>query len=83
MAVLFTQHARDKFEILARYGFPVTEAQIIQALMQPDRIEADRAPSVAQKAISPTHVLRVVFRMEGEDHVVVTFYPGRRQRYED
>ena len=28
------------------------------------------------------HVLRVVYRMEGDTPVVITFYPGRRERYE-
>ncbi len=83
MAVRFTQHARDKFEILARHKFEVTEAQVIEALTSPDKIETEREPPVAQKAFDEKRVLRVVFRIEGDDKVVITFYPGRRQRYED
>ena len=47
MAVRFTQHAREKFEILARHSFAVTEAQVIEAVLAPDRIETDRDPPVA------------------------------------
>ncbi len=83
MAVRFTQHAREKFDILARHKFMVTEAQIIDALTSPDKIETDREPYVAQKAFDEKHVLRVVFRTEGNDKIVITFYPGRKQRYED
>jgi hypothetical protein len=83
MAVRFTQHARDKFEILARHRFEVTEAQVSEALISPDKIETEGEPLVAQKAFDEKHVLRVVFRVEGEDRVVITFYPGRRRRYED
>ncbi len=83
MAVRFTQHAREKFEILARHSFAVTEAQVIEAVIAPDRIETDRDPPVAQKGFDEQHVLRVVFRVEGDNKVVITFYPGRRQRYED
>jgi hypothetical protein len=37
---------------------------------------------IAQKRITERHVLRVVYRQEGENQVVITFYPGRRERYE-
>ncbi len=83
MAVRFTQHAREKFEIFARHKFVITEAQVIDAIEAPDKVETDRDPPVAQKGIDDKHVLRVAFRMEGDDKVVITFYPGRRQRYED
>jgi hypothetical protein len=83
MAVRFTQHARDKFGLLERHGFSVTEAQVIETAMSPERVEAERDPIVAQKALNETHVLRVVYREEGDDVVIITFYPGRRTRYED
>jgi len=83
MAIRFTAHAREKFEVLARHKFVVTEAQVIDVLNSPDITETDRDPLVAQKGFNETHVLRVVFRIEGADKVVITFYPGRRQRYEN
>ena len=83
MAIRFTRHAREKFSILARHNFVITEADVIETLTTPDRIEGDRYPPTAQRAISDRHVLRVVYRTEGEDTIVITFYPGRRQRYED
>ncbi|MBI3363163.1 MAG: DUF4258 domain-containing protein [Chloroflexi bacterium] len=83
MAIRFSRHAREKFEILARHKFVVTEAQVIDTLNSPDKVETDRDPPVAQKTFDERHVLRVVFRVEGEDKVVVTFYPVRRQRYEN
>lgn len=83
VAIRFTKHAREKFEILARHGVSVTEAQVIETLTAPDRLEKDQQPAVAQKALDDQHVLRVVFRSEGDDMIVVTFYPGRRQRYEN
>jgi hypothetical protein len=83
MAIRFTQHARDKFELLKRHRFTVTEEQVISTLSALDKIDRDHEPPVAQKAITNSHVLRVIFRVEGEDMVIITFYPGRRQRYED
>jgi len=37
---------------------------------------------IAQKGITARHALRVVYRQEGDKQVVITFYPGRRERYE-
>jgi len=79
MAIRFTRHAREKFETLARHKFAVTEAQMIDTLNSPDKIETGRNPQVAQKGFDEEHVLRVVFRVEGDDKVVITFYPGRRR----
>jgi|GEM_PF-538778 hypothetical protein len=37
-----------------------------------------------ESALDATHVLRVVYREEKEQRrVVITFYPGRRERYEN
>jgi len=83
VGIRFTKHAQEKFGLLARHGFEVTEAQVIETLTSPDKIELDKEPSVAQKALDENHVLRVVFRVEDDDQVVITFYPGRRRRYED
>lgn len=83
MAIRFTRHAREKFEILARHNFLVTEAQEIDTLSSPDKVETERAPQIAQKILDETHVLRVVFREDGNDKIVITFYPSRRHRYED
>ena len=83
MAVRYTRHARYKFEVLERHGFPVTEQQIADTLAMPDAvIEQSRGRYIAQKRIAERHVLRVVYRREGEDMVVITFYPGKREWYE-
>jgi hypothetical protein len=52
--------------------------------MHPDRVVLQSGGRlIAQKRLTEGYVLRVVYRMEGEDAVVITFYPGRRERYED
>jgi len=83
MAVRFTRHAREKFDILAEHKFVVTEAQIIDTVNSPDIVETDRDLSIAQKGFDEKHVLRVVFRVENDDKVIITFYPGRRRQYEN
>jgi hypothetical protein len=37
---------------------------------------------VAQRAITERHVLRVIYDEGPEEIRIVTFYPGRRSRYE-
>jgi len=83
MAIRYTRHARYKFEVLERHGFPVTEQQVADTLVTPDMvIEQPGGRYIAQKWITERHVLRVIYRLEGEDVIVITFYPGRRDRYE-
>lgn len=81
--IVYTRHAEEKFEVLKRYGFEVTRHQVEEALTAPDMvIPQTKGRRIAQKRITERHVLRVVYRQEGENQVVITFYPGRRERYE-
>lgn len=81
--VRFTRHAQGKFSILATHGFVVSEEQVRQTVLSPDRVEDHGPEQIAQKRVTDTHVLRVVYRIENGEIVVITFYPGRRTRYED
>ena len=81
--VLYTGHAKEKFKVLRRHGFEVTRQQVEETLSSPDLVESQSGGKmVAQRRITDRHVLRVVYRQEGENKVVITFYPGRRERYE-
>ena len=81
--IVYGTHAEEKFEILRRHGFVVSKKQVRETLRKPDKIEEGfRGRKIAQRNISETHVLRVVY-VEGQKEIgVVTFYPGRRSRYE-
>ncbi len=82
--VVYTRHARVKFAILRRYGFEVRPDQVEDTVTNPERIISQSGGKyIAQKGITPQHVLRVVYREEGETYVVITFYPGRKDRYEN
>lgn len=83
ITIVYTQHARAKFEILKRHGFMVTSDQVEATLNQPDDIIAQTGGRfIAQKSITELHVHRVIYREEEDNRVVITFYPGRRDRYE-
>ena len=52
-AVLYTRHAREKFEILTRHGFEVTLEQVETTVLQPDETFPQAGGRrIAQKAIT-------------------------------
>lgn len=69
--------------MLKRHGFEVTRAQVEATIRAPDKVIPQAGGRViAQRRITERHVLRVIYRHEDEDQVVITFYPGRREQYE-
>ena len=83
MKIAFTKHAESKFRILEEHGFRVTKGQVENTVNMPDNItKSEKDRFIAQRPISKTHVLRVVYRESGDTIRVITFYPARRQRYE-
>ena len=81
--IVYGSHADEKFEILRRHGLIVSILQVRETLRRPEKVEEGfRGRKIAQRRISEKHVLRVVYE-EGQREIrVVTFYPGRRSRYE-
>jgi len=82
--IVFSGHAETKFEILRQHGFEVSREVVLSAVRKPDKVEqGHKARKVAQMNLSATHVIRVIYE-EGQAAIkVLTFYPGRRDRYED
>ena len=84
MRIEFYQHAKNKFRILRKYGFSITERQVKEAVLRPEKVaisyRVDRF--IAEKKISNTHKLRVIFERGRNKITIITFYPTRRIRYE-
>ncbi len=81
--IVFTRHARNKFEILKRHKFLVSERQVIKTIEKPDLIDYSRFPLlIAQRKFDKEHVLRVVYKKEDGVIKIITFYPGRKEHYE-
>lgn len=38
---------------------------------------------IAQEVLDEEHLLRVIYEDKGKEIVIITFYPARRERYED
>jgi hypothetical protein len=81
--IIFTKHAREKFRVLAKHEFKVSEAEVLEAVTEPDLIDKSRFPLlIAQKQIDKSHVLRVVYKQETLEIIkIITFYPGRVKQY--
>lgn len=81
--IIFTKHASGKIKILKSHKFFILKKQTIDTLHQPERVDYSRLPLfIAQKQIDKDHVLRVVYKEEGKNIKVITFYPGRKKQYE-
>jgi hypothetical protein len=83
-AVRFGPHAVKKFNDLGRYNVTVTREQVEEAVSKPDYREAGKkGRMIATRGFTEHLVLRVIYRETDEAFEIVTFYPGRRSRYED
>lgn len=82
MKVVYTSHAELKFRILEKHRVNITKTQVEDTVLRPDKvIESVEGRSIAQKAISEKHLLRVIYEKR-ENIKIITFYSARRNRYE-
>jgi uncharacterized DUF497 family protein len=83
MKLVYTTHARQKFEILERHDCIVTEDAIRKTVEEPESIrDGRRNRLIAQRAVNKGHLLRVIYEKQEDDIIIITFYPARRERYE-
>lgn len=84
MKIIYTKHAGvDKFALLRRHHFKVSKRLIKEVLQNPEHIdkESDTPKIIASRSIDSRHILRVVYRKEGDIITVITFYPAEKGRY--
>ncbi len=80
--IVLTKHAHEKFAVLLRHGVTITEQQVRKTVEQPEVLDLERLPLfIAQRKLDARHVLRVVYKKEGANQKVITFYPGRTSQY--
>jgi hypothetical protein len=80
--LVYGDHAQAKFAILQRHGFEISRKQVNATVRKPEKVEEGyRGRKVAQREITKTHVLRVIYEEQSEEIHIVTFYPGRKDRY--
>lgn len=84
MKIVFTKHAAvDKLNMLKKHKFKVDKTFITKVINNPDHEDkdSDKPKIIASKEIDPKHILRVVYKLEGDIIIVITFYPAEKGRY--
>ncbi|MBO8183274.1 MAG: DUF4258 domain-containing protein [Archaeoglobus sp.] len=62
----------------------IKRRRVIKTLEEPDSVKIGRKGRlIAQRVLDEEHLLRVVYEEKDNEVVVITFYPARRERYED
>ncbi len=84
MKIIFTDHAKFKFKILKQHGFEINDKQIRDIVENPDTKSKGRKDRfIVQGSVDETHVIRVIYEIESNNIKIVTFYPARKERYEN
>ncbi len=82
--IVYSGHAEMKFDVLRNHGFPISRDRVTDAVEDPELTQDGyRARKIAQKTLDDAHVIRVVFEDMPDEIRIITFYPGRKARYED
>jgi hypothetical protein len=82
--IVYTKHASvDKFNVLKKHKFIVNKSFIERTIKDPDHEDnqSDKPEIIASKEIDQKHVLRVVYKQEGDIITIITFYPAEKGRY--
>ncbi|MFW6194524.1 MAG: DUF4258 domain-containing protein [Halobacteriota archaeon] len=84
MKIVFTDHASDKFSVLRKHNCKIDKESVLKAVKDPEKVVPGKHYRlIAQKALDEEHLLRVIYEDKGKEWVIITFYPARRERYED
>jgi len=84
MKIVFSKHAKeDKFSILAKHKFHLKEEDVVKVIKEAEHedTESDKPNIIASKSLDEKHVLRIVYRKEGDIIKIITFYPAEKGRY--
>ena len=84
MKFVFTKHVIDKkIPRLREIGIIISEQRIKRIIGNPDHIYSisDLPNIIVSKKLDKNHVLRVVYKFEGDIIKVITIYPAEKGRY--
>lgn len=81
MKVIYTKHAIKKFADLLEFDIKVTRSQIKRAVEKPKYQSDDNGNKIAAVDFDDEHNLRVVYKEEKGDIIIITFYVYRKGRY--
>jgi hypothetical protein len=79
--IRFTKHAREKFELLKKYGFEISEATVEKTVAKPHLADRRDDQVLVLKPLDREYAVRVVYKTVNDNIVVLTFYPVKRKRF--
>lgn len=84
MRIIFTEHAKFKFKLFEKHGFKISEDNIRNTVRNPSATShGTRGRTIFQSQFNGHHVIRVICEVKSDEIRVITFYPARRDRYEN
>lgn len=79
----FSEHSKLKIDILKKHGVTVSKQLIEDIINKPSKTEVGyKNRKIAQGNLDAEHVLRVIYEESAEVVLIITLYPGRKDRYE-
>jgi len=84
LTIKFSDHALLKLEILRTHGVQLSIELIQDVVTKPEKLMAGyKGRKIAQGSFDADHVLRVVYEEHHDKIVIITFYPRKRERYDE
>lgn len=79
---VYTEHAKDKFKLKAHKKFKITTNKVQNAIQKGLVIEIEADVTSIVGELDENHSLYVVFKPEGENIKIITFFMATKGRYE-
>ncbi|OLS14974.1 MAG: hypothetical protein RBG13Loki_1389 [Promethearchaeota archaeon CR_4] len=81
VTIRLTRHAEEKLERLKAIG--ITREKIIDTLSRRKKIrEGQKGRKIIHAPLAENLIMRVVYEEIGDEILVITVYPARKERYE-
>ena len=81
MKIIFTKHAYKKFSDLKIFGIIITQSQVKNAVMNAKYNLPDNGNKISAVSLNEKHNLRVIYKEEKGDIIIITFYIYKKGRY--
>lgn len=83
MRIIYTKHAKFKFEVFSKHRFKIGKNKVKKVLQKPNIQGFSEWPKImAVGSLDKKHSLVVVYRREDKDFIIISFWPAEKDRYE-
>jgi len=79
--IVFTKHASKKFSDFKDFGIIITQLQVKNVVLKSKYNLSDNGNKISASSFNENHNLRVVYKEEKGDIIIITFYIYKKGRY--